>query len=54
VRTAVTKPTAHSALLDCQAWARISSFDQKPEKGGTPAMASQPTMNTMHVTGSRR
>ena len=30
---------------------RISSFDQKPANGGTPAMASQPTMNVAAVTG---
>ena len=31
----------------------MSSFDQKPEKGGTPAMASQPTMKVMAVIGIR-
>ena len=30
---------------------RISSFDQKPANGGTPAIASQPTMNVAAVTG---
>ena len=30
----------------------MSSFDQKPENGGTPAMASQPTMNVAAVMGS--
>ena len=29
----------------------MSSFDQKPENGGTPAMASQPTMNVAAVMG---
>ena len=30
---------------------RISSFDQKPDSGGTPAIASQPTMNVTAVIG---
>ncbi len=30
---------------------RISSFDQKPANGGTPAIASQPTMNVDAVIG---
>ena len=30
---------------------RISSLDQKPENGGTPAIASQPTMNVPAVIG---
>ena len=30
---------------------RISSFDQKPANGGTPAIASQPTMNVTAVIG---
>ena len=29
----------------------ISSFDQKPANGGTPAIASQPMMNVPHVIG---
>ncbi len=29
----------------------MSSFDQKPENGGTPAMASQPMMKVKLVTG---
>ncbi len=32
---------------------RISSFDQNPAKGGTPAIASQPTMNVNAVTGMK-
>ena len=34
-----------------QANSRISSFDQNPLNGGTPAMANQPTMNVNAVTG---
>ncbi len=30
---------------------RISSFDQKPANGGTPEIASQPTMNVAAVIG---
>ena len=29
----------------------MSSFDQKPENGGTPAMANQPMMKVMAVMG---
>ena len=29
----------------------MASFDQNPAKGGTPAMASQPTMKVAAVTG---
>ena len=29
----------------------MSSFDQNPENGGTPAIASQPMMNVTAVTG---
>ena len=47
----MTRPMAHSAGLASQAKTRISSFDQKPAKGGTPAMASQPIMNVTPVTG---
>ena len=32
----------------------MSSFDQKPANGGTPAIASHPTMNVAAVTGSHR
>jgi hypothetical protein len=32
----------------------MSSLDQKPENGGTPAMASQPTMKVAAVTGIHR
>ena len=42
---------AHSAGLDARANNRISSFDQKPANGGTPAIANQPTMNVAAVTG---
>jgi hypothetical protein len=42
---------AQSALLSAQAPRRISSFDQKPAKGGTPAMASQPMMKVTEVIG---
>ena len=42
---------AYSAGLDARANSRISSFDQKPANGGTPAIASQPTMNVAAVTG---
>ena len=51
VTFAVTMPMAQSSLLSNQALARISSFDQKPAKGGTPEMASQPTRNVAHVIG---
>ena len=47
----MTIPTAYRALLFANAYRRISSFDQKPANGGTPAMASQPTMNVRPVTG---
>ena len=30
----------------------MSSLDQNPASGGTPAIASQPTMNVAAVTGS--
>ena len=40
----MTTPTTHSAGLLPHAPDRISSFDQKPDSGGTPAMASQPMM----------
>src|SRR5215212_8075043 len=39
------------ALFFSQALRRMSSFDQNPENGGTPAMASQPTMNVPLVIG---
>ena len=41
----------YSAGLLARANSRISSFDQKPANGGTPAIASQPTMNVAAVTG---
>ncbi len=44
-------PTTYSAVLLPSANSRISSFDQKPENGGTPAMASQPMMNVPAVIG---
>ncbi|CAB4760526.1 unannotated protein [freshwater metagenome] len=31
--------------------ARISSFEKKPENGGTPAMANHPMMNVIAVIG---
>jgi hypothetical protein len=34
-----------------QANRRMSSFDQNPANGGTPAIASQPTMNVAAVSG---
>jgi hypothetical protein len=34
--------------------ARISSFDQKPANGMTPAIASHPTTNVSAVTGMKR
>ena len=41
----------YSAGLLAAENSRISSFDQKPENGNTPAMASQPTMNVAAVIG---
>ena len=49
----MTNPTAHSPMLSFQAKTRISSFDQKPANGGTPAMASQPTMKVAAVIGMK-
>ena len=34
--------------------ATIASFDQKPENGGMPTSASEPTRNTSHVRGMNR
>ena len=47
----MTTPTNHRIGLFSQTKARISSFDQKPENGGTPAIASQPTMKQAEVIG---
>ena len=47
----MTSPSRYSATLLSKEKARISSFDQKPANGGTPAIASQPTMNVAAVTG---
>ena len=47
----MTSPTTYSTGLFENAKSRISSFDQNPANGGTPAMASQPIMNVAHVTG---
>src|SRR4051812_23858295 len=44
-------PTAHRTGLLSQALMRISSFDQKPENGGTPAIDSQATLNVLAVIG---
>ena len=44
-------PTAYSAGLSASEKSRISSFDQKPENGGTPAIASHPTMKVAAVIG---
>ena len=44
----------YNAGLSASVNSRISSFDQNPANGNTPAMASQPMMNVPAVTGSRR
>ena len=41
----------YSAGLLASANSRTSSFAQKPASGGTPAIASQPTMNVAAVIG---
>ena len=48
----MTRPRKYSAGLLASENCRISSFDQKPANGGTPAIASQPMMNVIAVTGS--
>ena len=47
----MTSPITYSTGLLSRAKSRISSFDQKPANGGTPAIASQPTMNVAAVIG---
>ncbi len=55
---AVARPRSQSVwcpAMSC-AWfvaSRISSFEKKPESGGTPAIASTPTRNVNQVTGMR-
>ena len=46
--------TKTSLCPDVYADATISSFDQKPAKGGTPASASEPMMNVPYVIGMKR
>ena len=41
----------YSGVLSASVYSRISSFDQKPENGGTPAIASHPMMNVAAVIG---
>ena len=43
--------TANSSLSSAQAATRMSSFDQKPANGGTPARLSEPIMNVTYVIG---
>ena len=38
-------PTTYRGVLSAAANSMISSFDQKPANGGTPAIASHPMMN---------
>ena len=51
MRIAAISPRTYSAPLLGNANSRISSFDQNPASGGTPAIASHPTMNVAAVTG---
>ena len=44
-------PSTYSTGLLASVNSRISSFDQKPANGGTPAIASQPMMKVAAVTG---
>ena len=61
VRNAVIAPTTHSSLLTAvdgrlnagalQVFQRISSFEKKPAKIGTPEIASQPVTMVAKVMG---
>ena len=48
----MTTPTTQSTGLLAKTLSSTSPLDQNPDKGGTPAMASQPTMKVPKVHGS--
>ena len=53
MRSAANRPITQRPYSSARNdFARISSFDQKPENGGTPAIASQPMIMANDVNGS--